>query len=132
LPGLSRTDFAGMVAGIFGMIVAAILAAAVADDDDSISARAAAAILIAIGVTLANMAHVVGLTLMGSISYLGGFAKFFRYLALIGTPLAIVVILVFNYWEVMPRSHRGRSRSHTIGMLASVVALLMALGHGAG
>jgi hypothetical protein len=94
LPGLSRTDFAGMVAGIFGTIVAAILAAAVTAEDGSISARAAAAILIAIGVALANMAHVVGLTLMESVRYRGGFAKFFRYLALVGTPLAIVVILV--------------------------------------
>jgi hypothetical protein len=94
LPGLSRTDFAGMVAGIFGTIVAAILAAAVTAEDGSLSARAAAAILIAIGVALANMAHVVGLTLMESVRYRGGFAKFFRYLSLIGTPLAVVVIFV--------------------------------------
>lgn len=94
LPGLSRTDFAGMVAGVFGTIVAAILAAAVTAEDGSLSAHAAAAILIAIGVALANMAHVVGLTLMESVRYRGGFAKFFRYLSLVGTPLAIVVILV--------------------------------------
>ncbi len=94
VPGLSRTDFAGMIAGIFGTIVVAILAAAVTAEDGSISGRAAAAILIAIGVALANMAHVVGLTLMESVSYRGGFAKFFRYLALIGTPLAVVVNLV--------------------------------------
>ena len=93
LPGLSRTDFAGMVAGIFGTIVCGILAAAVTAEDGSVSSKAAAAILIAIGVALANMAHVVGLTLMESVRYRGGFAKFFRYLALIGTPLAIVVIL---------------------------------------
>lgn len=94
LPGLSRTDFAGMVAGILGTIIAGILAAAVTAEDGSISAHAAAAILIAIGVALANMAHVVGLTLMESVRYRGGFAKFFRYLALVGTPLAIIVILV--------------------------------------
>jgi hypothetical protein len=94
LPGLSRADFAGMVAGILGTILAAILAAAVTAEDGSVSGRAAAAILIAIGVALANMAHVVGLTLMESVSYRGGFARFFRYLSLIGTPLAVVVILV--------------------------------------
>lgn len=94
VPGLSRADFAGMVAGIFGTIVCAILAAAVTAEDGSLSARAAAAILIAIGVALANMAHVVGLTLMESVRYRGGFAKFFRYLSLIGTPLAVVVIFV--------------------------------------
>jgi hypothetical protein len=94
LPGLSRTDFAGMVAGTFGTIVAAILAGAVAVDNGEVSGRAAAAILIAIGIALVNMAHVVGLTLMESVRYRGGFARFFRYLSLIGTPLAVVAILV--------------------------------------
>jgi hypothetical protein len=93
LPGLSRADFAGMVAGVLGTIVAAVLAADVTAEDGSTSAHAAAAILIAIGVALANMAHVVGLTLMESVRYRGGFARFFRYLSLIGTPLAVLVIL---------------------------------------
>jgi hypothetical protein len=94
LPGLTRSDFAGMVAGIFGTIIAAILAGAVAVDMGEVTGRAAAAILIAIGIALVNMAHVVGLTLMESVRYRGGFAKFFRDLALIGTPLAVVVNLV--------------------------------------
>ncbi|HEY7950838.1 MAG TPA: hypothetical protein VID51_08395 [Solirubrobacterales bacterium] len=94
LPGLSRGDFAGMVAGIFGTIVAAILAGAVAVDNGEVTGRAAAAILIAIGIALVNMAHVVGLTLMESVRYRGGFAKLFRYLSLIGTPLAVVANLV--------------------------------------
>jgi hypothetical protein len=94
LPGLSRGDFAGMVAGIVGTIVAAILAGAVAGDNGEVRGRAAAAILIAIGIALVNMAHVVGLTLMESVRYRGGFAKFFRYLSLIGTPLAVVANLV--------------------------------------
>jgi hypothetical protein len=94
LPGLSRGDFAGMVAGIFGTIIAAILAGAVTVDNGEATGRAAAAILIAIGIALVNMAHVVGLTLMESVRYRGGFAKFFRYLALIGTPLAVVVNFV--------------------------------------
>jgi len=94
LPGLSRADFAGMVAGIFGTILAAILAGAVAVDNDAVSGRAAVAILIALGIALANVAHVVGLTLMESVRYRGGFAKFFRSLALIGTPLAVVINFV--------------------------------------
>ena len=94
LPGLSRADFAGMVAGIFGTIVAAILAGAVAVDNGEVTGRAAAAILIAIGIALVNMAHVVGLMLMESVRYRGGFAKLFRYLSLIGTPLAVVVNFV--------------------------------------
>lgn len=95
LPGLSRGDFAGMVAGIFGTILTAVLAAAVTADNGEVTGRAAAAILIAIGIALVNMAHVVGLTLMESVRYRGGFAKLFRYLSLIGTPLAVVVNFVF-------------------------------------
>lgn len=91
LPGLSRADFAGMVAGIFGTIVAAVLAAAVTADNGSVSGRSAAAILIAIGIALVNMAHVVGLTLLESVHYRGGWQHFFRNLSLTATPLAIAV-----------------------------------------
>jgi hypothetical protein len=94
LPGLSRGDFAGMVAGIVGTIVCAVLAAAITAENGDLSARAAAAILIAIGVALANLAHVVGLTLMESVRYRGGFARFFRTLSLGGTSIAVVVLLV--------------------------------------
>ena len=92
--GLSRADFAGIVAGIFGTIIVAILAAAVAGDTGDETGKAAAAILIAIGVALVNLAHVVGLVLMDSVRYHGGFAKFFRYLALVGTPVAVVANLL--------------------------------------
>ena len=94
LPGLSRADFAGMVAGTFGTIVTIVIAGAVAVDNGDVTGRAAAAILIAIGIALVNMAHVVGLTLMESVRYRGGFAKLFRYLSLIGTPLAVVANLL--------------------------------------
>lgn len=94
LPGLTRADFAGMVSGIFGTIITAVLAGAVAVDNGEVAGRAAAAILIAIAISLVNMAHVVGLTLMESVRYRGGFAKLFRYLSLIGTPLAILVTFV--------------------------------------
>jgi hypothetical protein len=98
VPGMTRTDFAGMVAGIIGTIVVAILAASVAADSRTDTGWAAVAILVAIGIALANMAHVVGLTLFESIRYRGGFAKFFRGLALVATPLAVLVnaaILIF-------------------------------------
>lgn len=94
LPGLSRADFAGMVAGIFGTIIVAVLAAAVAADKGEVTGRAALAIGIAIAIALVNMAHVVGLTLMESVRYRGGFAKLFRYLSLVGTPLAVLVNLI--------------------------------------
>jgi hypothetical protein len=99
VPGMTRSDLAGMVAGIIGTIIVAVLAAAVASGAGHESGWEAVAILIAIGVALANLAHVVGLSLFESVGYRGGFARFFRTLALVFTPLAIVInaaILVFN------------------------------------
>ncbi len=93
LPNLSRADFAGMVAGIVGTIVAAVLAAAITAGDAT-TGWEATAILIAIGVALANLAHVVGLTLMESVHYRGGFARFFRLLALVLTPAAVLANLL--------------------------------------
>jgi hypothetical protein len=92
LPGLSRGDFAGMVVGVVGTIVVIVLAA-VATAEATPTGWQAAAILIAIFTALVNMAHVVGLTLMESVHYRGGFARFFRDLALVVTPLALVVNL---------------------------------------
>jgi hypothetical protein len=99
IPGMTRSDLAGMAAGLLGTIIVAILAAAVASGAGHESGWEAVAILIAIGVALANLAHVVGLGIFESIRYRGGFAKFFRGLALTITPLAIVIntaILVFD------------------------------------
>ncbi len=94
LPGLSRGDLAGIVAGILGTIVAAVLAGAVLADAGTQGGRQAAAVLIAIGVALVNLAHVVGLTLMETVRYRGGFNKLFRYMSLFGTPIAVLVNLV--------------------------------------
>ncbi len=98
VPGMTRSDLAGMIAGIVGTIVVAILAAAVAGGNGYATGWEAAAILIAIGIALANLAHVVGLTLFESVHYRGGFAKFFRTLALVVTPAAVLInlaILIF-------------------------------------
>ena len=94
VPGMTRSDLAGMIAGVFGTIVVAILAAAVAGGAGHESGWEAVAILIAIGIALANLAHVVGLTLMESIRYRGAFAKFFRRVALVITPAAALINLV--------------------------------------
>lgn len=98
LPGLTRGDLAGMVAGLLGTIIAAILAAA-ATAGSTATGWSAVAIGIAIATALVNLAHVVGLTLMESVRYRGGFAKFFRTLALVGTPIAVLanlLILLFG------------------------------------
>lgn len=93
LPGLSRADLAGMVAGIVGTIIAAILAAIAAGGSSTDSGWVGAAIGIAIFTALINMAHVVGLTLMEAVRYRGGFAKMFRTLSLVGTPIAVLINL---------------------------------------
>jgi hypothetical protein len=90
VPGLSRGDLMGMTLGIVGTIVVAILAA-VATAGSGDEGWAGVAIGIAIATALVNMAHVVGLLLMESVRYRGGFAKFFRTLSTVGTPLAILV-----------------------------------------
>ncbi|MEZ5077743.1 MAG: hypothetical protein R2725_09890 [Solirubrobacterales bacterium] len=94
LPGLSQIDFASMAAGVVGTIVVAVLAAVVTAEDGADSGAGAAAILIAIATALINMAHVVGLTLFESVHYRGGWERFFRTMALVGTPAAIVANLL--------------------------------------
>lgn len=91
LPEFSPVDLAGMVIGILGTIVVAVLAAAAASGPGPEAGWKAVAIGVAIAIALVNMAHVVGLTLFESVRYRGGFERFFRTLSLVGTPLAILV-----------------------------------------
>ncbi len=92
LPGFTRSDLGGMIFGIIGTI-AVIILAAVAGGGGTPTGWRALAIGIAIATALVNMANVVGQLLMESVRYRGGFAKFFRDIALIGTPIAILVNL---------------------------------------
>lgn len=98
MPGMTRGDMTVILLGIVGTIVAIVLAAA-ATTAGSATGRPAVAIGIAIAIALINMSNVVGTLLMDSVRYRGGFAKLFRDLAVVGTPLAILVnlaILVFS------------------------------------
>lgn len=88
LPRFTRGDLAGIVVAIVGTIVVAVLAATGPGSD---TGGGAAQILIAMGVALINMAHVVGLVLLESVHYRGGWQHFFRNLSLTATPSAIVV-----------------------------------------
>ena len=92
LPGLTRGDLGGMILGVVGTIVAIILAA-IATGGGTATGWRAVAIGIAIATALANMANVVGQLLMESVRYRGGFEKFFRDLAVIGTPVALLINL---------------------------------------
>jgi hypothetical protein len=92
VPGLERTDLAGMIIGIVGTIVAIVLAAS-ALGGGTASGWRAVAIGLAIAIALVNMANVVGTLLMESVRYRGGFARFFRTLALVGTPVVVLINL---------------------------------------
>ncbi len=98
LPAFAPGDLAGMVIGVVGTIVVAVLAAAAGSGAGPEAGWKAVAIGVAIATALVNMAHVVGLTLFESVRYRGGFERFFRTLALVGTPAAILIntlILLF-------------------------------------
>jgi hypothetical protein len=92
MPGVTRTDVTVMVLGVLGTITAIVLAAAAAVGG-SVTGWPAVAIGVAIAIALVNMSNVVGTLLMDSVAYRGGFAKLFRDLALVGTPLAVAVNL---------------------------------------
>jgi hypothetical protein len=87
LPRLTRGGLAGILIAIVGTIIVIVLAGTGPGTD---SAGGAAQILIAMAVALINMAHVVGLTLLESVHYRGGWQRFFSRLSLTATPLAII------------------------------------------
>lgn len=92
IPGITRSDLTVMLFGIVGTITAIILAAAGTAGASAIGWNAVG-IGIAIAIALVNMSNVVGTLLMESVRYHGGWAKLFRDLALVGTPLAVLVNL---------------------------------------
>ncbi|HEY2053279.1 MAG TPA: hypothetical protein VGH14_05015 [Solirubrobacterales bacterium] len=92
LPGLTRADLGGMALGIVGTIVVAVLAA-IATASGTATGWRAVAIGLAIATALLNMANVVGTLLMESVRYRGGFAKVLRDVAVIGTPLVVLINL---------------------------------------
>jgi hypothetical protein len=97
-PKLTRGDLTGIGIGILGTIVAIILAA-VATGGGHATGWRALAIGLAIAIALVNMANVVGVLLMESVRYRGGFAKMFRNIALVGTPLVVLInaaIVIFS------------------------------------
>jgi hypothetical protein len=99
-PVLSRRDLFGIFVAALGTLVLGALAAkAVGNSNDHginheegrLGAAAAACILIALGMALINLAHIVGLFLFQSVEYRGIYRQFFARLSLYGTPIAVVV-----------------------------------------
>jgi hypothetical protein len=102
-PPLSRRDVGGILVAIVGTLVLGALAAkGVADsggngndhEEGRLGAEAVVALLIALGMALVNLAHVVGLLLFQSVSYEGIFSRFLARVSLIGTPVALVIVAV--------------------------------------
>jgi hypothetical protein len=106
-PPLSPGQVGGIVMAIVGTLLLAFLAAHCVDEaggiggagdfeESRLGAACAARILIAIGMALINLAHVVGLLLFQSVSYEGVWSRFFARLSLIGTPVAVAVSLLLG------------------------------------
>ncbi|MGH2985415.1 MAG: hypothetical protein ACRDLO_01860 [Solirubrobacterales bacterium] len=98
LPPFSPRDLIGIVVAIVGTIVLVVIAASGSDDLSGAGGLSSQSvqILIAGGMGLVNLAHVVGLTLFQTVSYRGLGPDFFARLSLYGTPIAIVISLLLG------------------------------------
>jgi hypothetical protein len=102
-PPLTRRNIAGIIVAMIGtLLLGALAALAVGDagghdlEEARLNAAAAAAILIATGMALINLAHVVGLFLFQSVGYEGIWSRFLSRISLIGTPIALLIAILLN------------------------------------
>lgn len=100
-PPLTRREIGGIMVAIIGTLLLGVLASkGVADSpgtgqgEGGIGAESAAAVLIALGMALINLAHVVGLLLFQSVRFDGIFSRFFARLSLFGTPIAVLAVAI--------------------------------------
>jgi hypothetical protein len=102
-PRLTTRDTAGIIVAVLGSILAIVLAATSSGDDvqrdigsggEGSDGGAVFAYIVAGLITLINMAHVVGLLLFQAAEYRGGWAKMFSWMSLIGTPIAVILVLI--------------------------------------
>jgi hypothetical protein len=97
LPPLSRMDLFGIAVGGLGtaaLIMIAVISAG--GEHGSYGAVTIARILIATGVLLINMAHIVGILFFESVDYHGTFQRFFARVSLFGTTTALIVSLAIG------------------------------------
>lgn len=105
-PPLSSRDLAGIAVAVLGTLLLAVLAAACVGDagggqdheEGRLDAACAARILIALGMALINLAHVVGLFLFQSVGYQGMWSRFFARLSLYGTTAAVAASLLLGFF----------------------------------
>ena len=102
-PKLTTRDVAGIIVAVVGSILAIVLAATAGGDEiqrdigsggEGSDGSDVFAYIVAGVITLINMAHVVGLLLFQAAEYRGGWAKMFSWMSLIGTPIAVILVLI--------------------------------------
>lgn len=102
-PKLTTRDIAGILVAVIGSILAIVLAATNGGNEvqrntgsEGVGSNGSAvfAYIVAGVITLINMAHVVGLMLFEAAEYRGGWARLFSWLSLVGTPIAVVLVLI--------------------------------------
>lgn len=96
MPPISVRDLAGITVALVGTAILIVLAATCGEDghEGFDSFGCAARMLIAGGVLLINLTHVVGLVLFQSVGYRGPWERFFARMAIFGTPVAVLVSLL--------------------------------------
>ena len=102
-PRFSARDLAGIAVAVVGTLAAIIIAGGCDGDTvqrdtgvDGVGSDGSCvlAYIVAGIAALVNAAHVVGLVLFESVGYRGGWARFFSWLSLIGTPIAVVIVAI--------------------------------------
>ena len=93
MPPFSPRDVLGIVVAIVGTIALVILAATGSEDLTGLSSQSVR-VMLAGGMGLINLAHVVGLTLFQAGPHRGGARELFARLSLYGTPLAIAASII--------------------------------------
>ena len=96
-PPLSLRDIGGIATAIIGTIILVVLAADCTGESIETWSGDAGCIVryvLAGGMALINIAHIVGLVLFESVRYRGFWQRFFATFSLVGTPAAIVISLL--------------------------------------
>jgi hypothetical protein len=93
-PPLSRMDIIGIAVGALGTAALILIAVVGAGGEHGhYGPVTIARVLIATGVLLINMAHIVGILFFESVDYHGPFQRFFARLSMFGTTGAVIVSL---------------------------------------
>jgi hypothetical protein len=99
LPPYTTRDLAGIfvaIAGTIALFVIAVNCPGNIGEGFTTDAACTAELIIAGAAALINVAHVIGLLLFTATRYRGFVERFFSLMSLIGTPLALVAVLVIS------------------------------------